>query len=581
VSRAAGAADLLAAVPDTVPSLSGTQPALARAAAGGGPFLAEGRRARALGDEAGVALLIDGRELVVAGRSGRASTANTLVAPGLVRRERVGPAGAFIESVLAAPALPLLCVQWEASALPMPELALTDELARTVDARQGPDGTLPDGVIVAALEPGRLAALAVVPSSCRLVARRAGRTVEVEAPADAGAVSLLAVAGTPAEVRAALAAAAHLRGHAVQAGAAPPDGLELRTGVPELDDGLAWARARTAARAHSIARALELDPRPDATLRRAALLHGLSTLVAGDVDGAYALHRALPPSAVERALLAARIAAITGDQSPALAAASALEAGVPDDDPMWRTALPMLGDALRYAASEEAIASLRRMRRAGPAGATPAPGGTGRRLPMAGGGTAPDPPRSDAGFRPRALLAGDAPPFPDDPDGAWATWRAHLAAGLDAGPGGPATWDVPFGRPAGRTTHAAQIVLDLAHGLLGLAPDAPVGRIRMAPRFPEHVRSFELRGIAIGDGRLALTYERLDEVVRFTVEPEAGPVPPLLVLEPLVAGGVARVRVDGAEAQLETRAANGRVVVPVQLAVDRIRTLEIERDPTA
>jgi hypothetical protein len=52
-------------------------------------------------------------------------------------------------------------------------------------------------------------------------------------------------------------------------------------------------------------------------------------------------------------------------------------------------------------------------------------------------------------------------------------------------------------------------------------------------------------------------------------------VPPLIVFEPSVAGAVDSVRVDGEAAELEVRRGGGRSVVPVQLPVDGIRTLEV------
>ena len=52
-------------------------------------------------------------------------------------------------------------------------------------------------------------------------------------------------------------------------------------------------------------------------------------------------------------------------------------------------------------------------------------------------------------------------------------------------------------------------------------------------------------------------------------------VPPLMVFEPSVAGAVESVRVDGEAAGLEVRQSGGRSVVPVQLPVDGVRTLEV------
>ena len=82
----------------------------------------------------------------------------------------------------------------------------------------------------------------------------------------------------------------------------------------------------------------------------------------------------------------------------------------------------------------------------------------------------------------------------------------------------------------------------------------------------------------MADARLRLHYESEGLIRRFRVEPEAGGVPPLLVLEPRVPGRVRRVLVDGAEASLETRTGRSGSIVPVQLPVDAPRALEIELD---
>jgi hypothetical protein len=111
--------------------------------------------------------------------------------------------------------------------------------------------------------------------------------------------------------------------------------------------------------------------------------------------------------------------------------------------------------------------------------------------------------------------------------------------------------------------------------MLGVAPDAPVGRIRIAPRFPGHLRSFTVAGIALGETRLRLAYERRGDRHRFTVAPEHAAVPPLLVLEPTVRGRIRSIRIDGEPAELDAREIGLLSTVPVQLPVDGERTLDV------
>ena len=72
-----------------------------------------------------------------------------------------------------------------------------------------------------------------------------------------------------------------------------------------------------------------------------------------------------------------------------------------------------------------------------------------------------------------------------------------------------------------------------------------------------------------------MSYERGVDSVLFTLEPERIGVPPLLVFEPSVAGAVRAVAVDGSAAELDARNEADRTVVPVQLPLDSIRTVEI------
>src|SRR5690606_20490288 len=101
------------------------------------------------------------------------------------------------------------------------------------------------------------------------------------------------------------------------------------------------------------------------------------------------------------------------------------------------------------------------------------------------------------------------PPKPRTPGPRWRAtrWRAGrrgiTGKGLRNGAGPLGAWDDP-GR-AGAVPAAALLVLALLREVVGARPDAPVGRLVLAPSLPPHVRSFQVRGLPAGGGRVDLT----------------------------------------------------------------------------
>lgn len=124
----------------------------------------------------------------------------------------------------------------------------------------------------------------------------------------------------------------------------------------------------------------------------------------------------------------------------------------------------------------------------------------------------------------------------------------------------------------------AELILCLVHGLLGYAPDAPAGRLRLAPRFPAHLTGFTVRGLALGDAKFTMAYERSDSTHRYTVEPTLAAVPPLMVFEPAIPGTVSEVRVDGVRAELDVKRLGDRTITPLQIAIDSARSIEIDTE---
>jgi hypothetical protein len=136
----------------------------------------------------------------------------------------------------------------------------------------------------------------------------------------------------------------------------------------------------------------------------------------------------------------------------------------------------------------------------------------------------------------------------------------------------------PPGVFAARDLRATDPVLDRVRALLGAEPDAARGRLVLRPRPPADWDRLEARSLAMGGAVIRLRYHRVRATHRFTVSQEQGASPIRLILEPELVGRLRAARVDGAEAGLETVPAGERSRIPVQLALDHERTLELEMD---
>lgn len=139
------------------------------------------------------------------------------------------------------------------------------------------------------------------------------------------------------------------------------------------------------------------------------------------------------------------------------------------------------------------------------------------------------------------------------------------------GSAGRAGWDGPASHdPTGAVARVRE--------LLGVEPDASRGRLVLRPRPPLDWTRFEARSLAMGDARLTLAYRREGSLHRFTVRQDRGAAPLRLVLEPELRGRLRAARVDGEPAELTPVAVGNRTRVPVQLALDHERTLELEME---
>ncbi len=175
------------------------------------------------------------------------------------------------------------------------------------------------------------------------------------------------------------------------------------------------------------------------------------------------------------------------------------------------------------------------------------------------------------------------------PESAFALWRGLLEGGFAAARGSwPDVRDSPDGPPVqaaasgsaarGCVDHAlsaAAAIWPLAFGLLGADPDALRHRLRLRPQLPQEWDRLDVRGLCVGNAVFALRYRRAAASHVFTVSQESGAVPFRLVLEPAIASGITRVRLDGQDASLDVRRFGERWLVPVQLMAERERSIEI------
>jgi hypothetical protein len=461
-------------------------------------------------------------------------------------------------------------------------------------------------VAVDAAEPGRGVVLALSPGAEPPQAeagRDGGLQVRFTVPAS-GPATVFVAAG-PLDGRSPLAVAPHLEGHVRMAANPPRDGLVVRTGLDEVDAAPLWARRRLVA----------ASLRPGGADRPWALFwSGLGALASGDDEAAGRFlvqlekavgeqpgdtptpsdHPLALPAAPLPLLLATQHRLVLGDTGPVQRLAARLDVegleASPGDWPsraLWSRALDSLADALRFAAPDDVTARYRRLAAGlGEAAAGGPPRSAGVRLPMAGEA------RSGPGGAAGALawLLGDeggAPPGTvPEVLAAWATfrrgdslegytlWRTAVAQGLENGPEGRGSWD-PW-TEAREAPVSGVLLATLARGLLGWAPDAPVGRVRLAPRLPGHLTRFAVEGLRVGDSAFRLRYGKEEGVRRFALEPTAGAAPATVVLEPVLdLATVDGVRLEGEEVELEVRDTPGGLVVPIQLPLEGPRTLEI------
>jgi len=546
------------------------------------PFLAASRWASVRGTELGgvTAVAVAGIDVLQALKTGAGTCANVLLGPRSLRRELFGAGGTVLETVLVSDRHPGVVAQWRASAgsglaldvmWTVPGAAAAHRSARSI-LRVRPESG-----------PDRLFALHPPPDTWEMESGARGLTVRVRVRAEEGAVTLLAGA-VPAhdegsDLLRSLAATEPLLVRAEAfAETVRTRCLAVTTGVPELDDGLAWAVARTAAAADPRGRLLG-DPESTG-------LTVLWTVVGALAAGERAVARDIvreSPTDIERVLALGWWVLWTGDARPLERHRSrALEILSPaPDDVIHRVARRVTLQALEALGDRSAATHLR--------------GQPAVRLPTLTGSA-----KSDGGRE--AILSavfGDVGPGihrarsgPRGPERALCAWahfacghategyellREHLTDGMRAGTG---LW--PSGDDSG--SHYDPIAAALApavvlNGLFGARSEAPWGRLRLAPQLPPTWTRASLTGVYVGDARISLHYTSNETTRTFVLEQSEGRVPVDLVFEPSVDGVVSSVLVDDGPTDIVPETKGGRSRVRLQMPLDGERKVVLFRTP--
>jgi hypothetical protein len=124
------------------------------------------------------------------------------------------------------------------------------------------------------------------------------------------------------------------------------------------------------------------------------------------------------------------------------------------------------------------------------------------------------------------------------------------------------------------TTGAFDTVNVFIHALLGVAPDAPRGRLRLRLCLPESWQTLSVENLRMADALVLLQCTRDDGHFSYVVEQIAGAMPVRLIFEPTFTRPPANVLIDDVPARLDLRPHGPeRVIAPVQLMLDHQRVL--------
>lgn len=113
------------------------------------------------------------------------------------------------------------------------------------------------------------------------------------------------------------------------------------------------------------------------------------------------------------------------------------------------------------------------------------------------------------------------------------------------------------------------------HGLLGAAPDAPRGRLRLRSCLPDWMTSLSIHNIRMADALIELAFRRDPDAESYTIEQVAGAMPVRLIFEPTFTRPIAAITVDEVTADLNVQPHGQRIVAPMQIMLDNVRSIRM------
>ncbi len=474
-----------------------------------------------------VALKADGVDLTGRICCAGPPAANALITPRSMVRERIGSGGGSHETVLVPERLPGGVIQWSGAAGAEGWLVEV-ELPLLGDDLQSPFRIRIDGAFARWADVGgrggvvQLIGGTSAPEWRLVDDDRQGSLQAMIRPDGEHPVSLLVAGVGDPERLPSLTALAAVAAHRLRDEMEPHDaeGLVLTTGIPGLDDGLAWARAtlRALKVEHDGRVGIRADP-----IDAAALVFG--ALAAGELAVARAALAVSLPSLADAAARAAWVSWV-GDAGPLLDARDRLTPLLEEAPHSLRRTVAAAAEAI---GETDWAAALRR----------PPPLRGARALP-----TVPS----------QTVLPTPAP----SPAAVRSTLERFFFEGAPAD-----------GLEAAST-------LDLVvSGWLGAEPDAAFGRLTLAPCLPASWTAFGFEGLRLGDASLSMDMRREDGHTRFILRQDAGSTPITWIFAPRLPGtGLATAQVDGVDAAIDADLAGDRIQPRIQLPAERERVID-------
>jgi hypothetical protein len=129
--------------------------------------------------------------------------------------------------------------------------------------------------------------------------------------------------------------------------------------------------------------------------------------------------------------------------------------------------------------------------------------------------------------------------------------------------------ELPAASPAGT-------VNVFMHALLGTAPDAPRGRLRLRVCLPDWIDALTVHNLRMADALITMQFRRDGTAHEYAFEQFAGAMPVRLIFEPTFTKAITSVAVDGVAADLDVRPYRDRIVAPLQIMLDDRRSIRFQ-----